>query len=141
MRNRPLDQPDCVSKFAEWLLRSSLELAPAQVRPWGDGMLAELRFVEGSWASLSWALGGTGLLLKHALISFFAGSGGGSTAREPLAGFNEGGGMKKLSAWVAGLSVTMSLLLLLSPVFRQALRVIESSWRTAFFSGPLSERE
>ena len=141
MRNRRLDQPAWVGKFATWLLRSSLDLAPAQVRPWGDGMLAELRFVEGSWASLSWAVGGTCLLLKHSLISFFAGSGGGSAAREPLAGFDEEGGMKKLAAWVAGLSAAMSLLLLLSPVFRQGLRVVESSWRTAFSRPLMSERE
>src|SRR2546427_10612699 len=104
MRNRRLDQPAWVGKFATWLLRSSLELAPAQVRPGGDGMLAELRFVEGSWASLSWAVGGTCLLLKHSLISFFAGSGGGSAAREPLAGFGGGGGRAQARAAGAGVS-------------------------------------
>jgi hypothetical protein len=135
MRNRRLNQ------FATWLLRSSLELAPAQVRPWGDGMLAELRFVEGSWASFSWAMGGTGLLLKHALVSFFAGPAGGSAARDPIPGFDKEGSMKKLAAWVAGLSVAMSLLLFLSPVFRQALGVVEASWRLEFLRPLVSERE
>lgn len=135
MRNGRLDQ------FAAWLLRSSLRLAPAEVRPWGDGMLAELRFVEGSWATFSWAAGGTGLILKQALVSFFAGSGGRSTIPNPVGAFGEEGAMKKMAAWVAGLSVAISLLFFLSPVFRQALGVVESSWRLGFLRPLLSERE
>src|SRR5205814_3659419 len=132
---------DLVQRFAAWLLRSSVELAPAEVRPWGDAMLTELRFVEGSGAAFSWAVGGTGLLLKKTLTSWLVGSGGSSTAPAPTAGLDEESTMKKLGPWVAGLSIALSLLLLISPVFRQALGVVEASWRFQFQRRLLSERE
>jgi hypothetical protein len=130
-----------VQQFAAWLLGCSVELAPAEFRPWGDAMLAELRFIEGSWATLSWAVGGAGLFLKKTLISLLAGSGCGSHVPVATAGLDEEGAMKKLGPWVAGLSVAISLLMLLSPVLRQGLSVVAWGWRAECHLPSLSQRE
>jgi hypothetical protein len=43
--------------LADWLLRTAHRISPPQVREWGEAMQAELAYVQGLWATLTWAGG------------------------------------------------------------------------------------
>ncbi len=58
-------------RAANTLLESAVRIAPPDTREWGQAMREELRYVEGPWAAVMWALGGARVMTKHALISFF----------------------------------------------------------------------
>ena len=51
-------------RLASWLLHRMLRVAPQEGRQWARAMLCELDFVEGDWAALTWALGGTAAMLR-----------------------------------------------------------------------------
>lgn len=51
-------------RLASWLLHMVLRVAPREGRQWARAMLCELDFVEGDWAALIWALGGTAAMLR-----------------------------------------------------------------------------
>lgn len=55
-------------RVARMLLRSAVSISPKDTLGWGEAMLSELNYVEGGWAALIWAIGGAGVLAKHALL-------------------------------------------------------------------------
>ena len=62
-------------RIAGLLLRFAIWIAPHDTLDWGRGMLNELNHVQGNWAALIWAVGGSGVLAKHAMLSIiFPGS-------------------------------------------------------------------
>ena len=56
-------------RVATLLLRFAIWIAPHDTLDWGHGMLSELNHVHGSWAALIWAMGGAGVLAKHAVLA------------------------------------------------------------------------
>ena len=56
-------------RVATLLLRFAIWIAPHDTLDWGNGMLSELNHVQGSWAALIWAIGGAGVLAKHAVLA------------------------------------------------------------------------
>jgi hypothetical protein len=56
-------------RIAALLLRFAIWISPHDTLDWGRGMLSELNHVQGNWAALIWAVGGAGVLAKHALVS------------------------------------------------------------------------
>jgi hypothetical protein len=115
-------------RFATSLLRWGISIAPQETAEWGHAMLSEIDQVEGTWSALLWSLGGTGVLAKHALLSLIfpsrqrpdSSSGGELFAKESL--------MRKMTLAIVGSCVLASLLLLLAPIFRQALHVSLEQW-------------
>jgi hypothetical protein len=53
-------------RLAARLLDAVIRGLPPASQPWGQAMLRELDDVEGEWAALLWALGGTTALFRHA---------------------------------------------------------------------------
>lgn len=123
---------DLARQFAAWLLKQGHRLAPPHAREWGEAMLGELEFVEGSWAALAWAAGGTRVLTAECLRSLFTGP------RRQLASAAGGlpGGevpMKRIALWLSLAGLGLFAVFFLAPTFRQALQATAASWR--FVSG------
>jgi hypothetical protein len=116
--------------IATALLHSALKIAPPYAAEWGRAMLGELHHVEGDWAALAWALGGAGVLAKHAFLSLIipshanqiATSGGKFFAREKP--------MRKSTLIGAAACVAASLLFFAAPTFRQAFRLSLTQWHS-----------
>jgi hypothetical protein len=53
-------------RVARTLLALALRMAPEVSREWARAMLSELEFIDGEWAALWWAIGGTAAVLRHA---------------------------------------------------------------------------
>jgi hypothetical protein len=64
-----------VRNLAAKLLRVSLRLAPEASRAWAEAMLHELDYIDGEWAALFWALGGTTAIFRHCLREWSFGLG------------------------------------------------------------------
>ncbi len=52
--------------LAHWLLRQVAQHAPEASREWAAAMQGELKFIEGDWAALAWALGSVAAVIRHA---------------------------------------------------------------------------
>lgn len=52
-------------KLANRLLHLVLHVSPEESREWASAMLHELDFIEGDWAALFWALGGTTAIFRY----------------------------------------------------------------------------
>lgn len=130
MLKRPLHQ------LAVRLLRAAIRVAPPEIRAWGNAMLAELPHIESAWTALSWALGGSIVLAKHAVASMFGfgrrnvSPGGGLFARRIS--------LRKTALASSGIFVLASLLFFAAPPFRQGLRVSLAPWTTVW--QPATER-
>lgn len=59
-------------RLALALLRLMLRISTPATHPWAAAMLAEASHVEGGWATLMWALGSSGVLLKCAVTDRLA---------------------------------------------------------------------
>ncbi|MGH9433181.1 MAG: hypothetical protein ACRD3T_16750 [Terriglobia bacterium] len=114
------------------LLESATRIAPPDVRDWGQAMLAELRHVESGWAATAWALGGAGVLAKHALVSLLI------PGRRAQSVGPDGGLFAKNVTWrkvafvASGAYVLAALLFFAAPPFRQGLRVSLAAWNALF---------
>jgi hypothetical protein len=51
-------------RLASGILSAAIRRAPPELREWGNAMLHEIDFIEGDWAPLRWAIGGTIALLR-----------------------------------------------------------------------------
>jgi hypothetical protein len=91
-------------------------------------MLSELNHVQGNWAALIWAVGGAGVLTKHALLSLISPSRNRPTIPSDGALFSREGPMRKPALAITAACVIASLLFFLAPVFRQAFRVSLLPW-------------
>jgi uncharacterized RDD family membrane protein YckC len=122
---------DLAHQFAEWLLNGAQRLAPPHAREWGEAMRGELDFVQGSWATLAWATGGTRVLMNQTLLNFLTGRSG-EAASVPPGRFQAEAPMKKITPGLAILGVAVLAVLLFAPSFQQALSVSMDSWSWVF---------
>lgn len=113
------------------VLESAICVAPPDTQEWGQAMLEELSYVEGPWAAVMWALGGAGVLAKHALLYVLI------PGRRPDIAPGDDLFAKAVSlrraALVAGAGcVLAALLFFAAPPFRQAFRVALKPWYFVF---------
>jgi hypothetical protein len=121
----PLNSP---RRVAALLLRLTIWIAPHDTRDWGLGMLSELNHVEGNWSALIWALGGAGVLAKHAMLAVIFPGNRRRTVSSASELFAKEIPMRKTNLAAIGACVVASLLFFLTPMFRQAFRVSLGQW-------------
>jgi hypothetical protein len=115
-------------QVASLLLRSAIKITPQDAIEWGRAMLSELSHVKGDWAALIWAIGGAGVLAKHALLSAVIPGSNRPTVASGGELFTKEGPMRKTTLAAAGACAVASLLFFLAPAFRQAFRVSLAQW-------------
>jgi hypothetical protein len=115
-------------RIAALLLRFATWIAPHDAHDWGRGMLSELNHVQGNWAALIWAVGGAGVLAKHALLSVILPGSHRRTISSASELFAKEGSMRKTTLAAIGACTIASLLFFVAPVFRQAFHVSLAQW-------------
>ena len=123
-------------RAATLLLKAAIRIAPRDTRDWGRAMLAELSHVEGHWAGLAWALGGAGILAKHAVISLFFPRRSGHAVTADGGLFAKEVSMRKATLVTAGGCILAALLSFAAPAFRQAFQVSLAPWHWVFHLRP-----
>lgn len=122
---------------ANILLHSAIQIAPPEVREWGQAMQCELAYVEGPWTAMRWAVGGASVLASHALASFLIPGRGQGTA--PDGGiFAKSPALSKAALITGGVCVLVALLFFAAPPFRQAFQVALRPW---FFMYQVATRD
>jgi hypothetical protein len=116
--------------IAAALLRAALKITPPGAAEWGRAMLAELHHVEGDWAALAWAIGGAGILAKHALLSVFVPGNANQIAPSEGKFFAKETPMRKSTAIAAAACLAASLLFFVAPTFRQAFQLSLTQWHS-----------
>ncbi len=119
-------------RIAGLLLRFGIWIAPHDTLDWGQGIQSELNHLQGNWAALIWAVGGAGVLAKHALLSLIFRSSNRPTIPSGGNLFLKEGPMRKLALAITTACVITSLLFFVAPVFRQAFRVSLLPWQIVF---------
>jgi hypothetical protein len=119
-------------RIAALLLRFAIWIAPHDTRDWGRGMLNELNHVQGNWGALIWAVGGAGVLAKHALLSVILPGSHRRTVSSASELFAKEGPMRKTTLATIASCTLASLLFFLAPVFRQAFSVSLMQWHAIF---------
>jgi hypothetical protein len=117
------------------LLRFAIWIAPHDTLDWGRGMLSELNHVQGNWSSLIWAIGGAGVLAKHAIIAAILPGTNRRTVSSASELFSKEIPMRKTTLAVIASCVVASLLFFLAPVFRQAFHVSLAQWNDVLHTG------
>ncbi|MGC1619241.1 MAG: hypothetical protein WA765_12200 [Candidatus Acidiferrum sp.] len=110
------------------LLRFAIWIAPHDTLDWGRGMLSELNHVEGNWSALIWAVGGAGVLAKHAILAAILPGSHRRTVSTASELFDKELPMRKATLTATVACVAASLLFFLAPVFRQAFQVSLAQW-------------
>jgi hypothetical protein len=118
------------------LLESAIRIAPPHTRDWGRAMRAELTHVEGPWAALGWALGGAGVLAKHALASLFIPGRAGQGPAPDGELFAKTVSLRNAALATGGACVLAALLFFAAPPFRQGIRISLAGWQNIFFVAP-----
>src|ERR1700704_653856 len=103
-------------RIAAVLLRFAIWIAPHDAHDWGRGMLSELNHVQGNWAALIWAVGGAGVLAKHALLSVILPGSHRRTISSASELFAKEGSMRKTTLAAIGACTIASLLFFVAPV-------------------------
>ncbi len=116
-------------KLAVTFLRHALKIAPPHAAVWGRAMLGELPHIEGDWSALAWALGGVGMLARHALLSLMIPVRPDQIASEGKF-FARENPMKKSTLIAVAVCFVAFLLLFAVPSFRQALSICVAQGRT-----------
>jgi hypothetical protein len=119
-------------RLATLLLRLAIWIAPHDTLDWGHGMLSELNHVRGNWAALLWAIGGAGVLAKHAMLAVILPGSHRRTVSSATELFSKETPMRKTTLAAIGACVVASLLFFLAPVFRQAFHVSLAQWHDVF---------
>ena len=114
--------------FAILLLRFAIWIAPHDTLDWGRGMLSELNHVEGNWSALVWALGGAGVLAKHAIVAIILPGSQRRSVSSASELFEKEIPMRKTTLAVIATCTLASLLFFLAPVFRQAFQISLAQW-------------
>jgi hypothetical protein len=127
-----MTSPAFTRSVAIALLRFAIWIAPHDTHDWGRGMLSELNHVEGNWSALIWALGGAGVLAKHAVVAIIFPGSHRRTVSTASELFAKEPPMRKFTLVVIASCVVASLLLFLAPVFRQAFQVSLAQWHDIF---------
>ncbi len=129
-------------RVATLLLRFAIWIAPHDTHDWGHGMLSELHHVEGKWASLVWALGGAGVLAKHAMLAVILPGSHRRTVSSASELFAKERPMRKTTLVAIAACTVASLLFFLAPVFRQAFRVSLAQWHDVLHvRSPFNEQQ
>ncbi|MGC2832402.1 MAG: hypothetical protein WB627_05220 [Candidatus Acidiferrum sp.] len=128
----PADFP---RSLAVLLLRFAIWIAPHDTLDWGRGMLSELHHVEGNWSALFWAVGGAGVLAKHAMLALILPGSHRRTVSSASEIFAKELPMRKATLTAIGACIAASLLFFLAPVFRQAFQVSLLQWRALLHAG------
>src|SRR6266478_351401 len=115
-------------RVATLLLRFAIWIAPHDTLDWGNGMLSELNHVQGSWAAVIWAMGGAGVLAKHAALAMILPGRYRRTVSSAGELFTKEGSMRKTTLAAIGACAVASLLFFLAPVFRQAFHISPAQW-------------
>jgi hypothetical protein len=110
------------------LLRFAIWVAPHDTLDWGHAMLNELNHIEGNWSALIWALGGAGVLAKHAMLALILPGTHRRTVSTASQLFEKEGPMRKPALAAIASCVVASLLFFVAPVFRQAFQVSLAQW-------------
>ncbi len=106
------------------LLRFAIWIAPHDTHDWGHAMLNELHHVEGNWSALIWALGGAGVLAKHAMLALILPRKPAPHRLDRQRTFRKGRSHAQIrSRRDCHVRRCLSPLLFLAPVFRQAFAV------------------
>jgi hypothetical protein len=121
----PADFP---RSLAVLLLRFAIWIAPHDTHDWGRGMLSELNHVEGNWSALLWAVGGAGVLAKHAMLALILPGSHRRTVSSASELFAKELPMRKATLTATAACIAASLLFFLAPTFRQAFRVSLAQW-------------
>jgi hypothetical protein len=124
MLERPLRQA------AALVLESAIRIAPPDTREWGQAMRSELGQVEGPWEAILWALGSSGVLVKHAIAALLVPGRRDVPFGEGL--FARSVSIRKVALAVGGVSLLATLIFLAAPPFRQGLRVSLTVWNQLF---------
>lgn len=124
-------------RMAAALLRCTLKIAPPYPAEWGRAMLAELQYVEGTWAVVVWSAGSAGFLAKHILFSFLL-PGKSERGSSSDTRFFKENPMRKGTLIAATVCLAASLLCLIAPTFREGLSLVVYGWRAD--RGPQTER-
>jgi hypothetical protein len=128
-------------RIATWLLRFAIWIAPHDTHDWGRGMLSELHHVQGNWAALIWAIGGAGVLGKHAMLAVILPGSHRRTVTSANELFAKERPVRKTTLVAIAACTVASLLFFLAPVFRQAFRVSLAQWHDVVHVGsPFSEQ-
>jgi len=125
----PADFPRSV---AIALLRFAIWIAPHDTLDWGRGMLSELHHVEGNWSALLWAVGGAGVLAKHAALALILPGSHRRTVSSASELFAKELPMRKATIYATATCLAATLLCFLAPVFRQAFQVSLAQWHAVF---------
>ena len=125
---------------ATLLLEAAIRIAPGDTRDWGRAMLGELIYIEGPWAALAWALGGAGVLAKHALIALFIPAGAGQHVTPNGGLFAKEVSMRKSTLIAAAGCILAALLLFAAPAFRQAFQLSLAPWHWVFHLRPADDQ-
>ncbi len=124
-----------VRNLAAWLLHWAIRIAPRETLDWAQAMLGELHHVEGDWAALAWALGGAGVLAKHAFLSLIIPGRGRQVMPSPGDLLGQEGSMRRIPTLLPGVSVAVLLLFFLAPTFRQGMQSSLRSWQALLDGG------
>jgi len=117
------------------VLETSIRIAPPAAREWGQAMREELGYIEGAWAAVMWALGGAGVMARHALLSLFIpGRRQGKVPGDEL--FAKNVSLRKAALATAGICVVGALLFLAAPPFRHGIRVSLAAWHSVYRATP-----
>ena len=116
---------------ATTLLKLAIRIAPPDTRDWGQAMMSELHYVEGPWAAAMWALGGSSVLAREALVSLVIPHGRGEYI--PDGGlFAKSRTLRNAALSLSAAVVLAALLFFAAPPFRQAFRVAMTPWYRAY---------
>jgi hypothetical protein len=137
----PIIPREVPRRVATLLLRFAICIAPRNTHDWGRAMLSELNHVEGNWAALIWAIGGAGVLVKHAMLAVILPGSHRPTVTSANELFAKERPMRKTTLVAIAASTVASLLFFLAPVFRQAFRVSLAQWHDVLHVGsPFGEQ-
>jgi hypothetical protein len=118
------------------LLESATRFAPADTREWGRAMQEELRYVEGCWAVLMWALGGASVMANHALVSILLPGRYGQGLAPDGGLFAKHVSLRKAALVASGVCALGALLFLAAPPFRQGMQVALSALPVVYRATP-----
>lgn len=136
MLEKPLRQA------ATRLLEAAICIAPSEVRGWGEAMLSELPHIKSGWAGLSWALGSTVVLAKHALISLLIPWRRSPGVPSSSGLLTKGVSVRKAALVSAGVCALAALIFFAAPPFRQGLRISLAPWRAIYqLNRPMDQPE
>lgn len=111
------------------LLESAIRIAPPDTRDWGHAMRGELSHIESPWAAAMWALGGSSVLAKEAVVSLVIPG----RRLVPDGGiFAKSATLRKAALALGGGCVLSAFLFFAAPPFRQAFQVALQPWYPSY---------